>query len=44
MTCTEAEVPRAEALILYVTEFIKGVEVGRTYEQCKVRIPPTFPT
>lgn len=43
VTCTQAEVPRAEALILHVKEFIKGVEVGRTYEKCKVRVSPTFP-
>ena len=36
VTCTEEEIPRAKALMEYIEEFLKGVEVGRTYEQCKV--------
>lgn len=36
VTCSEEELPRAEALIEHVREFVKGVEVGRTYPQCAV--------
>eukprot|EP00892_Ulva_mutabilis_P002428 jgi/Ulvmu1/12186/UM085_0050.1 len=36
VTCTEAELPRAQALMEYIREFLKGIEVGRTYKQCKV--------
>ena len=36
VTCTEAELPKAEKLIEHVREFLRELKVGDVFKGCKV--------
>lgn len=38
VTCTEDDLPKAKALIAYVSEFLRELEVGDVFKAAKVRV------